>query len=77
MMDVAEPLEDTSSRPDTGWLAECATGSPTVRHCATAVPPSTNAQYGQKPLPATRAETEGSCMEVEAAQRKLQEIENR
>ncbi|MCI4392868.1 hypothetical protein PGIGA_G00150920 [Pangasianodon gigas] len=79
MMDVGESdaLEDTSSRPDPGWLAECATGSPTVQHCTTAVPPCPNTQYNQNPLPAARVETEGSCMEVEAAQRKLQEIENR
>lgn len=79
MMDEGESyaLEDTSSRPQPGWMAECVTGSPTVQHCASAIPPSTNSQYNQERSPAARAETEGSCMEVEAAQRKLQEIENR
>ncbi|KAG7318167.1 hypothetical protein KOW79_017922 [Hemibagrus wyckioides] len=79
MMDVGEsnPLEDTRSRPVPGWMAECATGSRTVQHCTTAVPPCPNSQYNQNTLPAPRVETEGSCMEVEAAQRKLQEIENR
>ncbi|KAF4074215.1 hypothetical protein AMELA_G00236930 [Ameiurus melas] len=79
MMDEGEsdPSEDTSSSPDPGWLSECATGSHTAQHCATAVPPCPNTQCSQNPLPAARAETESSCMEVEAAQRKLQEIENR
>ncbi|XP_060763450.1 coiled-coil domain-containing protein 117 [Neoarius graeffei] len=80
MMDEGEsdPLEDARSRPDPEWLAECATvGSPTVQHCGTSAPPSPNTQYNRSPLPAVRVETEGSCMEVEAAQRKLQEIENR
>lgn len=79
MMDEgeSEALEDTSSRSDPDWLAECITGSPTVQLCATAIPPCVNTQYSQNPLPVSRAETENSCMEVEAAQRKLQEIENR
>ncbi|GAA6072717.1 coiled-coil domain-containing protein 117 isoform X1 [Tachysurus ichikawai] len=75
MMDEGEsyPLENTRSRPVSGWMGKCTT----VQHCATADPPCPNLQYSQSPLPSSRAETEGSCMEVEAAQRKLQEIENR
>ncbi|KAF5895424.1 coiled-coil domain-containing protein, partial [Clarias magur] len=71
MMDEGEsdPLEDTSSRSDPGWLTGCATVSPPVQRSALAVPPASPVS--------TRAETEGSCMEVEAAQRKLQEIEDR
>ncbi|KAM9446890.1 coiled-coil domain-containing protein 117 isoform 1-T2 [Clarias gariepinus] len=84
MMDEGEsdPLEDTSSRSDPRWLRGCATVSPTIQHSAPAISSSSNntvqIQYSQSASPAsTRAETEGSCMEVEAAQRKLQEIEDR
>lgn len=79
MMDEGESdaSEDTSARSDPDWLAECITGSPTVQLCATTIPLCTNTQYSQNPLAVSRAETESSCMEVEAAQRKLQEIENR
>ncbi|KAI5606994.1 coiled-coil domain-containing protein 117, partial [Silurus asotus] len=81
LMDEVEldPLETTNSRPDLGWLAESATGSLTALNCTAAAPapPCPNTQYNQNPLPPPRLESEGSCMEVEAAQRKLQEIENR
>ncbi|XP_046697673.1 coiled-coil domain-containing protein 117 [Silurus meridionalis] len=81
LMDEGEldPLETANSRPDLGWLAESATGSLTALNCTAAAPapPCPNTQYNQNPLPPPRLDSEGSCMEVEAAQRKLQEIENR
>ncbi|XP_062873990.1 coiled-coil domain-containing protein 117 [Trichomycterus rosablanca] len=71
----SDPLEYLCAKPCQDWLPECSTSSLSNQLCSPAIPQSPVTQ--ENPSLASRVETDGSFMEVEAAQRRLQEIEDR
>ncbi|XP_066510679.1 coiled-coil domain-containing protein 117-like isoform X2 [Hoplias malabaricus] len=79
---VSDPSEYTSPNACQSWSVESTPHSPSTQLSPSALEPAPRSQesslsFSALPLPTARPETEGSCMEVEAAQRKLQEIEDR
>ncbi|KAI4874915.1 hypothetical protein NFI96_000841 [Prochilodus magdalenae] len=84
LMEMAgsDPLDYASSKPCQSWSVEGEARLPSTQLSPTALQPGPSTQgagLGFTPVsvPSARTDTEGSCMEVEAAQRKLQEIEDR
>ncbi|KAL7839956.1 hypothetical protein SRHO_G00266140 [Serrasalmus rhombeus] len=84
LMEVAGsgPLDYSSPKPCQSWSVEATAHSPSIQLSPSTLQPGPCTQeaslaFSPVSVPSTRPDTEGSCMEVEAAQRKLQEIEDR
>lgn len=74
-------LESTSSHAQQDWLTANSCPPLSAQSASPSLPPPCTAPPSlalpQPPSSSSRPDTDGSCMEYEAAQRKLQEIEDR
>ncbi|KAK1792246.1 hypothetical protein P4O66_012198 [Electrophorus voltai] len=78
----SDPLENMCHKASQGWKVEGTSCSPSSQPSPTALMSGHSTQDMGQAFPSVslapaRLENEGCCMEVEAAQRKLQEIEDR
>ncbi|XP_072521178.1 coiled-coil domain-containing protein 117 [Salminus brasiliensis] len=78
----SESSDYPGPKPCQSWSMEDTARSLPTQLSSEALQPGPSSQevglaFSSVPLPPVRPETEGACMEVEAAQRKLQEIEDR